>query len=205
MDNRKSHWENIYQTKDISTVSWYQPTPTTSLDLIAELGLNKDSAIIDIGGGDSFLPDFLLKLGYTNISVLDISEKALENAKSRLGEDAKKIKWIVSDIIKFSPIEKYDLWHDRAAFHFLTEEKEINEYVELVSRALKAKANLIMGTFSENGPTKCSGIDIKQYSKSELTHLFSANFEKLHCENVNHITPSGAVQNFTFCTFRRRA
>ena len=125
MDNRKSHWENIYQTKDISTVSWYQPTPSTSLDLIAEMDLDKEAAIIDIGGGDSFLPDFLLKLGYTNISVLDISEKALENAKSRLGEDAKKINWIVSDITKFSPKEKYDLWHDRAAFHFLTEEKEI--------------------------------------------------------------------------------
>ena len=204
MDNRKSHWENIYQTKDISTVSWYQPTPSTSLDLIAEMDLDKDAAIIDIGGGDSFLPDFLLKLGYTNISVLDISEKALENAKSRLGEDAEKIKWIVSDITKFSPTEKYDLWHDRAAFHFLTEEKEINEYVELVARALKQNAHLIVGTFSENGPTKCSGIDIKQYSKSELSELFSANFEKLHCENVNHKTPSGAIQNFTFCTFRRR-
>jgi len=204
MKDRKSHWENIYQTKDISTVSWYQPKPSISLDLISEFNLQKDAAIIDIGGGDSFLPDFLLKLGYTNISVLDISEKALENAKARLGEDAKKIKWIVSDITKFKPSEKYDLWHDRAAFHFLTDNSEIEDYVQMVSEAMKTNGKLIMGTFSENGPTKCSGIEIKQHSKAELSQLFSEKFDKLKCENVDHETPSGALQNFTFCTFRRK-
>jgi len=204
MEARKSHWENIYNTKDISTVSWYQTKPSKSLDLIAEFNLDKDAAIIDIGGGDSFLPDFLLKLGYSNISVLDISEKAIENAKIRLGEDAEKIKWIVSDITKFTPSEKYDLWHDRAAFHFLTDDQEIENYVQLVSKSLKPNASLIIGTFSENGPTKCSGIEIKQYSQENLIQLFSAGFEKLQCENVDHETPSGALQNFTFCTFRKR-
>lgn len=204
MEDRKSHWENIYQTKDLKQVSWYQPKPKTSLALISEFNLNKDAAIIDIGGGDSFLADYLLKFGCSNLTVLDISEKALEKAKARLGDDAKKIEWIVSDITKFSPSKKYDLWHDRAAFHFLTEADEIEEYVNLVSKTLKSNGKLIIGAFSENGPTKCSGIEIKQYSYENLIQLFSEHFEKLDCKYVDHETPSGSIQNFTFCTFRKK-
>jgi len=204
MQNRATHWENIYQTKDISTVSWYQPTPLTSLELIADCNLDKDAAIIDIGGGDSFLPDHLLALGYTNITVLDISEKALSNAKLRLGEDASKIRWILEDVTKFCPKLKYDLWHDRAAFHFLRDDKEIQAYGKLVSENLIDNGKAIIGTFSNNGPTKCSGIEISQYSKDELSKVFAEDLFIDKCINVDHTTPSKAVQNFTFCTFSKK-
>ena len=147
---RKKHWENIYQTKQLNEVSWYQPVPQTSLDLISKYVKSFDAKIIDIGGGDSFLVDHLIELGYTNISVLDISEAAIERAKIRLGENANKVSWIVSDISKFEPTEKYDFWHDRAAFHFLTNKVEIQSYVQLVQASINSNGILSIGTFSDN-------------------------------------------------------
>lgn len=201
--NRKNHWENIYQTKQLTEVSWYQPTPQTSLDFIQQLNTPLSAKIIDIGGGDSFLVDHLLKLGFTNITVLDISEAAINRAKNRLGVLAKKVNWIVSDITEFNPKEQYDLWHDRAAFHFLTSESDIKKYIEIVTKNISNEGNFIIGTFSENGPTKCSGIEIKQYSESSLTNLFNLFFEKISCSTVNHQTPFNALQNFTFCMFKK--
>lgn len=199
---RKSHWENIYKTKDLKDVSWYQPTPTTSLEFLKEFNIPTSAKIIDVGGGDSFLVDHLLDLGYIDITVLDISAAALERAKLRLGEKAEQVKWIVSDISNFQPIEKYDFWHDRAAFHFLTQEEEINNYIETVQNNIEENGVLIIGTFSENGPKKCSGIDIKQYSEKTLSDRFSKHFESINCKNVNHPTPFDTVQNFIFCSFR---
>jgi len=201
--NRKKHWENIYETKPIDAVSWYQPIPETSLEFIRNLNLKKDAAIIDIGGGDSFLVDYLLEMGFTNVSVLDISEKAIHRAKERLGNIAHKAKWIVSDITQFVSTERYDVWHDRAAFHFLTDEKDISKYLEITEKSIRPKGNLFIGTFSENGPTKCSGIEIKQYSEEKITRLFDSKFEKLNCFTVDHKTPSQSVQNFVFCSFRK--
>lgn len=201
--NRKAHWEQIYHTKNINEFSWYQAVPRTSLDYIQQLGLPPDAKIIDIGGGDSFLVDHLLDLGYHNITVLDISETAIERAEKRLGERATKVTWISADVIGFQSDELYDLWHDRAAFHFLTEESEINSYVETARSHIRPGGSLIMGTFSESGPTKCSGVDIKQYSAWSLTQRFQPGFEKLECQQVNHTTPTGRNQNFTFCGFRR--
>ncbi|PZD79344.1 trans-aconitate 2-methyltransferase [Mesonia sp. K7] len=202
--NRKKHWENIYETKSLNEVSWYQPTPQTSLDFILESKPPKTTKIIDVGAGDSFLVDHLLELGFTNITVLDISKTAIERAQKRLGAKAKQVNWVVSDITAFNPKETFDIWHDRAAFHFLTEESDINTYVELVRNAISPKGKLILGTFSTDGPTKCSGIPIKQYSEKSMTLLFETIFAKEQCKINNHSTPFGTTQNFIFCSFKKK-
>jgi SAM-dependent methyltransferase len=201
--DRKKHWETIYTTKELENCSWYQPIPVTSLAFIEESGVTKISKIIDVGGGDSFLVDKLLEKGFSDITVLDISEAALEKAKQRLGDKAKQVKWIVSDAAGFSPTEKYDLWHDRAAFHFLTDPVEIDRYIKTVNDALVDNGTLIIGTFSENGPKKCSGIEIKQYSTENLSGVFEGHFKRMKCFNVDHPTPFNTTQNFTFCSFRK--
>ena len=201
--NRKKHWENIYQTKQINEVSWFQATPETSLDFIRQFNLSITAKIIDIGGGDSFLVDHLLELGYKDITVLDISEGALDRAKQRLGDRAKIIKWIVADAATFKPTEKYDFWHDRATFHFLTQEEEISNYIDIAQKSIKQNGIIVLGTFSENGPKKCSGIEIRQYSEITMTERLKLFFEKINCITIDHITPSGTIQNFIFCSFRK--
>ncbi|MFV8838359.1 class I SAM-dependent methyltransferase [Salinimicrobium soli] len=203
METKKEHWDKVYETKPCTEVSWYEPMPETSLACIAECNLEKDAAIIDIGGGDSFLAEFLVAREFTDVTVVDISEKAIERAKERLGENAEKINWIVADAVTFNPEKKYDLWHDRAAFHFLTKEEDVTQYMETVKRALKHGGFVILGTFSEKGPTRCSGLEIKQYSIGQMQKLFSDGFITMNCKNVDHKTPSGATQNFTFCTFKK--
>ena len=202
--DRKNLWENIYQTKELNTVSWYQPVPQTSIDLILEANLSKDAKIIDVGGGDSFLVDHLLRLGFSDVTVLDISSKAIEKAKVRLGENASKVKWIVADASNFDSDEKYDFWHDRAAFHFFTDKKGVTNYVQNANRLTTKVAHLAIGTFSENGPLKCSGIEIQQYSEGSLSNVFSQYFEKQKCFTIDHQTPSGSIQNFIFCTFLKK-
>lgn len=167
--DRKKHWENIYHTKELKDVSWFQPTPESSLNFIKQFNVPTNAKLIDIGGGDSFLVDHLLDLGYQDISVLDISAAAIDRAKQRLGEKAKKVKWIVADAATFKPTEQYDFWHDRAAFHFLTNEKEISNYLETAEQNINPTGVLVIGTFSEQGPEKCSGIEIKQYSETTMT------------------------------------
>jgi len=201
--DRKKHWENIYQTKDLKDVSWFQPTPETSLDFFKQLNVPATAKVIDIGGGDSFLVDHLLDLGYQDISVLDISSTAIKKVKKRLGNKAKKVKWIVGDAATFKPTEKYDFWHDRAAFHFLTNEKEISNYIQTAQENINPKGVLVVGTFSEQGPKKCSGIDIKQYSETALTYLFKMFFEKINCVAIDHKTPFDTIQKFVFCSFRK--
>lgn len=205
MTDRKTHWETIYQTKKPTDVSWYQSRPVTSLNFISELDLKKDAKIIDIGAGESFLANFLLEDGFSDLTILDISEEALDHARSRLAEKAKTLKWITADISNFVPEEKYDLWHDRAAFHFLTEETQIQNYLKTLENSINPGGYVILGTFSEKGPEKCSGLEIKQYSIAEMSDLLPDSFKKIHCENLDHITPSGAVQNFTFCSFQKKS
>lgn len=197
----KEHWEIVYGTKTPEEVSWTQEVPQISLDLIHSLSLKKKSKIIDVGGGDSKLVDFLLDEGFEDITVLDISGKALERAKKRLGEHAKKVTWIQADIISFEPKENYELWHDRAAFHFLTEPKQIQSYVDLVNNSVHG--HLIIGTFSEKGPEKCSGLPIKQYNVGQMEATFQ-EFEKVECQTEHHQTPFGTTQHFLFCSFKRR-
>lgn len=201
--NRKTHWENIYQTKELKDVSWYQPTPETSLDFFKQFNVPTTAKVIDVGGGDSFLVDHLLDLGYQDISVLDISAAAIDRAKQRLGDKAKKVNWIVADVATFKPTQQYDFWHDRAAFHFLTEEKEISHYLQVAQESMKAAGILVIGTFSEQGPKKCSGIEIKKYSEATMTDRFQGYFEKIKCVRVDHKTPFDTIQNFVFCSFRK--
>lgn len=202
--HRKDHWETIYQTKQLKDVSWYQPVPETSLHFLRQFNLPKTAKIIDVGGGDSLFVDYLLEWGYTDISVLDISENALEKAKERLGEKARLVNWIVSDVSTFEPQEQYDFWHDRAVFHFLTEEQDIENYLHVLAKGIKTEGILVMGTFSETGPTKCSGIAIKQYSEKSMTERLTAVFDKIKCLTVDHTTPFNTIQNFVFCSFRRK-
>ncbi|WEK70042.1 MAG: class I SAM-dependent methyltransferase [Candidatus Chryseobacterium colombiense] len=198
----KNHWENVYETKNPDEVSWTQKIPQTSLDLIEEVSKDKSSKIIDIGGGDSNLTDFLLKKGFENISVLDISAKALKKAKERLGAQAENIDWITTNITEFEPPTTYDIWHDRAAFHFLTTEEEIKKYAEIVKNAVSD--TLIIGTFSVNGPQKCSGLPIVQYDEDRLKAIFSESFELVKSFTEDHMTPFNTVQNFIFCQFKKK-
>ena len=201
--NRREHWENIYQNKNIDELSWYEPHPTTSLEFVQKFNIPKTAKIIDVGGGDSFLVDHLLDLGYKDITVLDISETAVEKAKARLGDKANDVKWIIADASDFLPPEKYDFWNDRAAFHFLTEKEEIRNYLRTIQHFVKLSGYLVIGTFSDNGPTKCSGIEIKQYSEQSMTDLFNKAFKKIKCIRIDHKTPSGSIQNFIFCSFKK--
>lgn len=202
--NRKAHWENIYENKPLETVSWYQPNPETSLNFISQFNFPKTAKIIDIGGGDSFFVDHLLDLGYVDITVLDISNAAIERAKTRLGNNASKVKWIIADASEFQSTEQYDFWHDRAAFHFLTNEKEIDNYIKTTAKAISENGIMVIGTFSEQGPKKCSGIEIKQYSESTMVDLFQNNFEKIECITIDHKTPFDTIQNFVFCSFHKK-
>ena len=201
MDTAKKHWETVYETKNPDQVSWTQDVPKTSLDFIHSFGLTKTAKVIDIGGGDSKLVDFLLDEGFENVTVLDISAKALEKAKQRLGDKADKVRWVVSDITEFQPDTTYDIWHDRATFHFLTTKEQVAKYMDTARKAVSGF--LTIGTFSNQGPKKCSGLEIKQYTEETLTAELQNGFDKIRCVTEDHVTPFETTQNFLFCSFRR--
>lgn len=198
----KQHWETVYETKNPDEVSWTQEIPTTSLNFIHSFNLPKSAKIIDIGGGDSKLVDHLLNQGFENITVLDISAKALQKAQKRLGEKATKVNWVVSDVTEFEPKTTFDLWHDRATFHFLTTSAQIEKYMKTARNSVNGF--LTIGTFSENGPTKCSGLEIKQYNEENLTAELNKGFDKIRCVTEDHTTPFDTTQNFLFCSFKRQ-
>jgi len=201
--NRKEHWENIYSNKELTEVSWYQPNPEFSLHLIFKL-IDKNDSIIDIGGGDSFLVDYLLNEGFTDLTVLDISENAIKRAQKRLGEQADKVTWIVSDITEFRPTKQYRLWYDRAAFHFLKNADEVALYKEILEKSVIDNGHAIIGAFSDSGPLKCSGIEIQQYSKEDFTNLFEGtSVISKEIINVDHNTPFETVQNFNFACYQK--
>lgn len=202
-NERKKHWETVFQTKDTKKVSWHQPVPETSLKLIDKLKIPKEARIIEVGSGDSFLCDFLLEKGYSEITLLDISEKALDTIKMRLSEKAVNITFIAGDVTDFSTSQSYDLWHDRAVFHFLTNDKDIQKYIKNVREKLAPGGYLILGTFSENGPDMCSGLKVQQYSENQLSEIFKKGFNKIESFTEDHLTPSGSYQNFLFCVFKR--
>jgi len=201
----KTHWDNIYSTKAENEVSWFQAYPKTSVQFLELFNLPLTANIIDIGGGDSHFVDVLLEKGYRNIWVLDISAKAIERAKQRLGIRADKVHWIVSDVIDFDFKDlHFDLWHDRAAFHFLTTDDKIDRYVSLANDAISKNGYLVLGTFSEEGPEKCSGLKVKQYSETSLQATFERSFAHIKCIYEDHITPFNTAQNFLFCSFKRK-
>jgi ubiquinone/menaquinone biosynthesis C-methylase UbiE len=203
MARDKNHWENIYRTKQPGEVSWTQETPVTSLTFIHGFGLPKTAKIIDIGGGDSRLVDFLLDEGFEDITVLDISGQALERARQRLGTQADRVTWIEQDITEYQPAEAFDLWHDRAAFHFLTTGEQITTYLSIARDGVKAGGYAVVGTFSDQGPDRCSGLPVRRYDERLLTEELSLGFNKIRCVTEEHITPFHTKQHFLFCSFKR--
>ena len=203
MKNNKDHWEKIFITKQENEVSWFQEYPKTSVEFFDLFKLPLDANLIDIGGGDSHLVDVFIEKWYKNIYVLDISVNAIEKTQKRLGANSDKVHWIVSDILDFKPSVKFDFWHDRAAFHFLTSEEHINKYVAIAEESINKGGYLILGTFSESGPDKCSGLEIRQYNAARMSARFEKSFERIKCIEVQHATPFNTIQNFLFCSFKR--
>lgn len=200
----KEHWEQVYTTKTENNVSWFQEHAHQSVKLINSTGVSKSAGIIDVGGGASTLVDDLLSEGYQHITVLDLSEAALAAARSRLGERASGVRWLAGDITKLElPLHAFDLWHDRAVFHFLTTREERETYVNAVLRAVKPGGHVIVATFAEDGPEKCSGLPVMRYSADGLHAEFGAPFTLLNQQPEEHHTPFGTVQKFIYCLCRK--
>ena len=201
----KNHWEKVYGTRPVDAVSWYTPHLTRSLELIAEAALPLDAHIIDVGGGASTLAADLLDLGYTALTVLDLSASALASARASMGERAACVQWTVGDITTAPlPEATYDLWHDRAVFHFLTDPNDRAAYLRQVQHALKPGGRIIVATFGPDGPEKCSGLPVVRYDDVGLQAQFGADFERLHCLEERHETPWGSEQAFVYCLCRRK-
>lgn len=202
----KMHWEAVYAQRTPDSVSWFQPHAEHSLELIARAGLTRDAAIIDVGGGASTLADDLLARGYHDLTVLDLSAAALAAAQVRLGDDARRVSWVEADITAVDlPRQRYDLWHDRAVFHFLTDVAQRHAYVERVLQSVKPGGHVIVATFAEDGPDHCSGLPVMRYGADALHAEFGAPFELLEHSRETHHTPGGAVQQFVYCYCRRSA
>ena len=201
--DRQAHWENVYGTKGENEVSWFQECPTISLDLIDATGVKPGASIIDIGAGASRLIDALLDKGFDAVSVLDVSDKALATAKARLGARASKVRWFVADVTKWEPAQTFDVWHDRAAFHFLTEPKDRAAYAERVSKAVGSDGHVIIGTFAPDGPERCSGLPIVRHDAISLGEMLGPSFELVESRRQDHHTPMGGTQRFQFSRFRR--
>jgi len=202
--DRKQHWEKVYTTRATNTVSWFQEHAALSLRLIHKTGLGKDAAIIDVGGGASTLVDDLAAEGYGDLTVLDLSATALALAKQRLGLHAEAVHWMEGDITRAElPVNRFDIWHDRAVFHFLTEPEDRKAYVEQVKRAVRQGGHVIIATFAEDGPEKCSGLPVRRYRPETLQAEFGDVLSLIEHQNEAHHTPSGIVQQFVHCRFRK--
>jgi 2-polyprenyl-3-methyl-5-hydroxy-6-metoxy-1,4-benzoquinol methylase len=201
--NRQAHWQRVYKEKGENQVSWFQERPTISLELIEAAGLDRSSAIIEIGGGASRLVDVLGETGYRDLTVLDVSESAVSIAKMRLGERAAMVKWIVADVTQWQPTRSYDLWHDRAAFHFLTDESDRTAYIDRLTKAVRPGGHAIIGTFALDGPERCSGLPVVRYDATQLSATLTPAFALVDMRRDDHKTPWGAIQHFQFSVFRR--
>ncbi len=202
---RQARWEQVYQTKGEHEVSWFQENPAISLDLIRSTGVSADAPIIDVGGGASRLVDFLIDEGYSSIAVLDLSEKALTTSRSRLGARGVHVKWIVADVTKWQPTQIFDVWHDRAAFHFLTEPADRSAYAECVRKAVRVGGHVIIGTFAPDGPERCSGLPVCRHDSETLGAVLGNSFKLIESRRHDHTTPGGATQRFQFSRFQHIA
>ena len=200
---KQKYWNTIYQGKPTRELGWFQEDPAISLDLITSSGISKNASIIDIGGGDSFLVDRLLELGYSDITVLDLSESAIERGRQRVGKKGSEVKWVCADILDFNINEKFDLWHDRACFHFLTEKSDSQIYFSKVKQYVAEKGTVVLGVFSKTGPKKCSGLPIQQYDSTSIKQHFKPDFHLEKNMEVTHITPSLVNQNYVFCRLKK--
>lgn len=202
IDARTDHWQTVYSTKPDDGVSWFEPSPEVSLDLIAQAGIDRAS-VIDIGGGASRLVDALVARGHRAVAVLDLSAHALEIAKSRLGAAGEAVEWIVGDVTQWQPAARYDIWHDRAAFHFLTAPDDRLAYARAVDAALRPGGNAIIGTFAPDGPERCSGLPVMRHDAASLASMLGPDFSLTGTRNHHHHTPGGAIQKFQFSSFRK--
>lgn len=199
----KEHWDGVYATKAPTGVSWYQPHAEQSMRLVRQTGVPLEAAVIDVGGGASTFVDDLLDEGYRNVTVLDLSAAALRASQARLGERAKSVTWIEGDVTQIVlPEQAYDVWHDRAVFHFLTSEADRRAYVAQVLRAVKPQGHVIVATFAEDGPARCSGLPVMRYSPDQLHGQFGESFALLKQEREEHVTPMGTTQKFVYCYCR---
>lgn len=200
MQDQKEHWERVYQTKHADAVSWFQEHATRSLEIIRSIGTSSDANIIDVGGGASTLVDDLLTDGFKQLSVLDLSESALEVARARLGAIGEKVSWIAGDIRNVKlPAQTYDIWHDRAVFHFLTAPADRAAYVQQVMKSVKPGGHVIVATFAPDGPDQCSGLPVARYAPDQLHGEFGPSFELLEHAKEVHTTPWGSMQHFVYC------
>jgi ubiquinone/menaquinone biosynthesis C-methylase UbiE len=202
--NRKDHWQHVYQTKDPTDVSWFQSQPTLSLRLIGNAGLEKNQGIIDVGGGASVMAGCLLGAGFRHVAVLDISADALKHAKQRLGAKADAVEWLEADVTGFTPPRQYDLWHDRAVFHFLTDKADRRKYVQTLKRTLTPGGHVIIATFAVDGPMKCSGLDVARYDASGICTELGSEFRLVEQVNETHVTPWNTEQKFSYFRFIRK-
>ena len=201
--NLKLHWEKIYDEKNEDEVSWFQKETNESIKMIQSAGI-ENPKIIDVGSGRSKLLKNLIEIGYNHLTYLDISKSALEKSKEFLGEQSKKVRWISKDVLSFKADEKFDIWHDRAVFHFLNEENLIRKYIDIVEKNISDSGHLIIGTFSENGPLKCSGLHVKRYSEKVIEKLFNRSFKLIDSFYYDHVTPFNTTQNFLFSHFIKK-
>ena len=200
---RQSHWQNVYLTKGEQQVSWSQADPQPSLGLIERFAVDRNAAIIDIGGGVSRLVDALLTNGFAAITVLDLSEAALQSARARLGEKGESVRWIAADVTAWQPPQPFDIWHDRAAFHFLVEARDRQAYVERLHAGVKPGGHAIIATFAPDGPAKCSGLPVQRYDPEGLSAAIGSAFDLVEHRDHRHVTPWGAAQSFQFSVLRR--
>ena len=202
-DPRQAHWDSVYTTKTAEEVSWFQARPGISLEFIERTGKGRDASIIDVGGGASRLIDALLDEGFQQVTVLDISPEALAQTKERLGERARPVTWITADIARWAPPTKFDIWHDRAVFHFLVKPEDREAYRETLAAALDRGGQAIMGTFASDGPERCSGLPVARYEPETLAAELGPRFRLVESAHEDHLTPSGKVQRFQFSRFVR--
>lgn len=202
--DRREHWEATYRGKAPEAVSWFQARPAASLHLIAQAGASCDARIIDVGGGASALVDHLLDAGFHQLTVLDLAAEPLRKARERLGPRAERVRWVVADAVSWLPDHPYDLWHDRAAFHFLTDPRDRVRYRDTLAAALAPGGQAIIATFALDGPISCSGLPVVRYDAAALAKEFAEHFDLVEDLRDEHTTPAGKLQPFTFCRLRRR-
>jgi SAM-dependent methyltransferase len=202
-EGRHDHWQNVYASKRENEVSWFQENPAPSLELIERVSANPTSAIIDIGGGASRLVDALIERGFSAVSVLDLSEAALATAKARLGERADRVQWIASDVTTWQPAQSFDIWHDRAAFHFLDQACDRAAYLSRLRQAVRPSGHAIIATFALDGPERCSGLPVVRYDAARLAETLGEGFSLVETRSHQHTTPWHSVQQFQFSMFRR--
>ena len=203
-ESLKQHWENVYETRDPSKVSWHQGVPAKSMALIRSTEIPIEAPVIDVGGGTSTLVDILMNSQYSDISVMDISAAALAKTRERLGEAAGSVTWIESEVTAFEPLRRYYLWHDRAVFHFLTDESDVRKYLDVLRTALIPGGHFVLATFGPDGPDSCSGLAVQRYSIKQQTDLLQADFELRTYELEDHSTPTGTVQQFLYSWWQAR-